>query len=185
MASIDVARESYGLFRDAGADHLTACAWLGNEDGETSFRIGVWGDHHTAFDPAQHHQLRRDQIALPPPKGCGINVLTASHADQIRAIIWEMSKGAYKHIWPELIAARTMRDKIAVFVSHFEQSGSQARDIARRTALGNYWLAQISDAAPMHVAELLDHDAVDGCACGIEHDTHTADHELPAPRGVA
>jgi hypothetical protein len=72
MASIDVATESYRLFREAGADHLSACAWLGNEDGETSFRIGVWGDNHTAFDPAQHHQARRDAIAKPPPKGAGL-----------------------------------------------------------------------------------------------------------------
>lgn len=174
MASFEVASESYHLFREAGADHLSACAWLGNEDGETSFRIGVWGDHHTAFDPAQHHQLRRDQIALSPPKGAGINVLTASHADQIRAIIWEMKESrVYRHVWPELLAAASMGDKIAVLLVHYEQAEPKRRaiDLARRTALGNYWLGKITD-----------HDAVDGCACGIEHDTHTADHELPAPR---
>lgn len=145
MAPYAVAEESYKLFREAGADHLTGNAWLGNEDGETSFRIGVWGDHGTAFDPAQHHKARRDAIALPPPKGAGIDVLTASHADQIRAIIWEMKEGGYRHVWPALLAAPDMRSKITVLVSKFEQSGSQLRDINRRTNLGNYWLERMPD----------------------------------------
>lgn len=170
----DVAAESYAYWRSVGLDHLTACAWLGNEDGETSFRLGVIGDHGTAFGPAQHHQARIDTIKQPPPKGCGIDIKTASHADQLKAIHWEVTEGAYRHVLPAVIAAPTMAAKIAVLVSRYEQSAQQDRDIRRRAALGNYW-----------AGEFADHDAIDGCACGIEHDGHTADHELLAPRGQA
>jgi hypothetical protein len=135
VSANEVALESYHLFRTAGADHLGAIAWLGNEDGETSFRIGVIGDHGEAFDPAQHHQARIDAIR----KGTGIDMKNAPHGEQIRGIIWEMQKGGYRHVWPALMAAPTLRDKITVLVQKFEQSGNQLRDINRRTALALYW----------------------------------------------
>jgi hypothetical protein len=135
VSANEVALESYHLFRAAGADHLTAIAWLGNEDGETSFRIGVIGDHGEAFDPAQHHQARIDAIR----KGTGIDMKTAPHSEQIRGILWEMQKGGYRHVWPSLTIAPTLKRQDNVLVRKFEQSGNQLRDINRRTALALYW----------------------------------------------
>jgi hypothetical protein len=63
----------------------------------------------------------------------------APHSEQIRGIIWEMQKGGYRHVWPALMEAPTLRDKITVLVRKFEQSGNQLRDINRRTALALYW----------------------------------------------
>lgn len=141
----DVAAESYAFWRSVGCDHMHAAAWCGNEDGETSFRLGVVGDHGEAFGPAQHHQARIDAIKLPPPKGIGIDIKTASHLDQLRAIHWEVTEGAYKRVWPAFMAAQTMEGMITVLVSRFERSASQDRDIRRRTALGNYWAKEFAE----------------------------------------
>jgi hypothetical protein len=40
-----------------------------------------------------------------------------------------------------------MVEAIAVLVRRFEQSGSQERDIRRRTNLGNYWLHEFAGLA--------------------------------------
>jgi hypothetical protein len=139
----DVARESYLFWREKGLDHLHACAWLGNEDGETSFRLGVVGDHGEAFGPAQHHLPRIKQIM----KGTGIDMKSASHFDQLRGIYWEVTEGPYKAVWPAFVATNSMVEAIAVLVRRFEQSGSQERDIRRRTNLGNYWLHEFAGLA--------------------------------------
>lgn len=141
MSSHDLALESYKMFREAGCNKLQACAWLGNEDGETSFRIGVVGDHGEAYGPAQHHQSRVDAIQ----KGTGIDMKNAPHAEQIEGVLWEMTKGGYRHVMPALQASQTMREAITVLVQRYEQSGNQLRDINRRTALGNYWMARMPE----------------------------------------
>jgi hypothetical protein len=141
LAPYEVAQESYAMFRQAGCNHLQACAWLGSEDGETSFRIGVVGDHGEAFGPAQHHQARIDAIK----KGTGIDMRSASHAEQIKGIIWEMTKGGYRHVWPALVSSTTMQEAVTVLVRKYEQSANQLRDISRRTNLGNYWLDRMPD----------------------------------------
>lgn len=146
MSSYDVALESYRLVREAGADHLSAISWVANEDRETSFRIGVVGDDGEAFDPAQHHIARINAIAKPPPKGFGVDLRSAPHDVQIKGIIWEMKEGGYKHVWPQLLAASTLREKATVLVQKYEQSGNQPRDINRQTALADYWMARIPDS---------------------------------------
>lgn len=76
----------------------------------------------------------------------GIDVWTASAANQCRAMIAEISEpwSAYRHVLPKLEAMEatgSLQGAITVLVHDYEQSGSQARDIARRTALANYWIA--------------------------------------------
>jgi hypothetical protein len=85
-------------------------------------------------------------MALPPPKGCGINVKEAwlskkpsAHLDCLKAAHWESTQGAYKRVSLQLIAAPEPKDKIAVLVRKYEQSAMQDRDITRRIALYNYW----------------------------------------------
>jgi hypothetical protein len=135
----DVARESYLFWREKGLDHLHACAWLGNEDGETSFGRRP-GDHGEAFGPAQHHMPRIKTIL----EATGIDMRTAPHFDQLRGIYWEVTEGPYKKVWPAFLATASMVEAIAVLVRRFEQSANQERDIRRRTNLGNYWLHEFA-----------------------------------------
>jgi hypothetical protein len=144
---IAVATESWKYWKGLGLDDIHAAAWLGNEDGETSFRPRVEGDDDKAFGPAQHHLARILAIREPPPAGCGIDIRTAPHLDQLEAIFWEASKGAYKHVWPKFLAASITLDAITVLVKDYERSGDQAHDIARRTHIANYWLKRFGSAA--------------------------------------
>jgi hypothetical protein len=146
MSTEDIAKESYMFWRSAGYTHEEAIAWLAMEAGETSFRIGVVGDHGEAYGPFQHHWARIHLMALSPPAGCGINIKDEwlsgrpdAHLRCLKAADWEISKGAYKRIKPQLQAAETPEEKVAVLVRKFEQSASQQRDIDRRMGLYNYW----------------------------------------------
>jgi hypothetical protein len=131
----DVAKESYTFWRSVGYSHEDALAWLAMEDGETSFRLGVVGDHGHAFGPFQHQRARIALMALPEPKGCGIDIREAwlskrptAHLECLKAAHWETTKGAYKRIGLQLIAAKEPEDKIALLVRKFEQSAMQDRD---------------------------------------------------------
>jgi hypothetical protein len=142
----DVAKESYMFWRSVGYSHEDALAWLAMEDGETSFRIGVVGDHGHAYGPFQHQKARMALIAEPPPRGCGIDIKEAwlsrrpsAHLECLKAAHWETTQGAYKRVGPLLSAAAEPEDKVAVLVRKFEQSAMQDRDIERRLNLYNYW----------------------------------------------
>jgi hypothetical protein len=130
-----IAAESWGFWRPLVRLPLHAWALLGSEEGETSMRPHVVGDHGEAFGIAQWHGARADAIL----KGCGIDVRTASHADQLRAQHWEMTEGSYRRVWPALMAAETLWSAVTVLVAKYEQSGSQARDIQRRVGLAEGW----------------------------------------------
>jgi hypothetical protein len=80
-------------------------------------------------------------------KGTGIDMKSASHFDQLRGIYWEVTEGPYKAVWPAFVATNSMVEAIAVLVRRFEQSGSQERDIRRRTNLGNYWANEFAGLA--------------------------------------
>lgn len=146
MATEDIAKESYLFWRSVGYNHEEAIAWLAMEAGETSFRQGVVGDHGHAFGPFQHQWARIHLMSLTPPAGCGINIKDwwlggkpEAHLMCLKATDWETSKGAYKRIKPQLQAAPTPEEKVALLVRKFEQSANQDRDVERRMALYNYW----------------------------------------------
>ena len=130
-----VARESFNFWSPLVRLPIHAHALLGNEDGETSFRPSVVGDHGEAFGPFQWHEARIEMIRA----GCGIDVRSASHLDQLRAAHWEMTEGAYRRVWPALMATTTLWSAVTVLVQKLEQSGSQARDIQRRVGFAEKW----------------------------------------------
>jgi hypothetical protein len=140
MTPHDLEVESYVFWRAHGCDHLHACAWLGNEAGETSFRTDrPVGDRSTggAYGPVQHHQARIDIIKA----ATGIDIKTAPHIDQLTGILWEVtSSKEYGKTYGRFLATKTMEDAISVLVRQVERSGNQERDIRRRTALGNFYM---------------------------------------------
>jgi hypothetical protein len=141
----DLEVESYVFWRAHGCDHLRASAWCGNEAGETSFRTDrPVGDRSTGggYGPAQHHPARIDIIK----KATGIDIKTASHLDQLRGILWEVTQSKeYGHVYEHFLKTKTMEDAIAVLVREFERSAIQDRDIRRRAALGNFYLEEFKN----------------------------------------
>jgi hypothetical protein len=135
-AEYAAAKESWAYWTSVGCDDLHAACLLGDEDGETSFRLGAVGDHDTAFGPFQHHLTRIVAI----DKGCGIDIRTAPHVKQLEAAHWEMTKGAYRKVWPLFTAATSIMNAIAVLVHDYEGSANQESDIMKRVDHASYWL---------------------------------------------
>jgi hypothetical protein len=119
-------------------------ALIGNEAGEASFLAHPVGDHGEAFGCFQWHLPR----ILDMVKGCGIDVRTASHGQQIAAAHWEMTKGSYRKVWPALMATTTVEEAVTVLVRDFERSANQARDIPRRVALAQTWRDLLTSGKP-------------------------------------
>ena len=138
------ARAMWGVYRTR-YDALTAAACLGCCDGETSFLVLARGDHGEACGAYQWHRPRRDLILAH----AGIDVWAAPAGDQARAFMAEISESwsAYRHVEATMTAAPTLEAKMRVLVSRFEQSGSQDRDVARRTPMAEFWLGQFKKAA--------------------------------------
>jgi hypothetical protein len=144
MSAHDVAKESYKFWRSVGYNHEQACAWLAMEDGETSFRLGVVGDHGKAFGPFQHQAPRINLIARLPPKGCGIDVRNpqCSHLEGLQAANWETSPGGpppFFRIRGQLLECKSGYEAVALLVNKFEMSAKRERDIERRKHLYDYW----------------------------------------------
>jgi hypothetical protein len=144
MNAHDVAKESYEFWRSVGYNHMQACAWLAMEDGETSFRLGVVGDHGKAFGPFQHQYPRISIIMQPPPKGCGIDVRdpNCTHIEALQAANWETSPGGpppFYSIRGLLSRTQTPIEAVALLVNKFEMSAHRERDINRRVHLYDYW----------------------------------------------
>src|SRR3954470_5100487 len=132
------ALETYRTLRGLGYTHAQSSAWVGNEKAETSFDPDAIGDHDQAFDPAQHHMDRIDHIR----EHTGIEMRTASHVDQWRAIDWECQYGiGYRHVKEHIQAQGDDVGKIIeVIVGEFEHSSNQPRDIRRRTKYAREFL---------------------------------------------
>lgn len=140
----EVAKESYHFWRSVGYNHVQAIAWLAMEDGETSFRLGVVGDHGKAFGPFQHQGPRISVIAQAPPKGCGIDVRlpACTHRAGLEAANWETSPGGpppFYRVRKALLACTTPKDAVSLLVNKFEMSAQRQRDIDRRLHLYDYW----------------------------------------------
>lgn len=115
-------------------------ALLGNADGECSFIIAARGDRGEAGGISQWHGARQGLIK----KNTGIDVWTASAEDQARAVVAEVTQkwSWYHHVDIALRRASGLEAKVAVLVHLYEQSGSPARDIDRRTSMAAYWASQ-------------------------------------------
>jgi hypothetical protein len=143
------ALETYSTMRSLGYNHEAGSSWVGNEFAETSFDPNAEGDAHQAHGPGQHHDARINVIKQPPPNGAGIDLLTASHIDQLRAIDWEIQHApGYRHVKQHIMDAGTDIHKIvSILVNEFEQSKMRARDIERRTRYSIRYAEQYAQIA--------------------------------------
>lgn len=135
------AKAMWDVFKAAGYNDDTCAALLGCIDGETSLLLAGRGDHDQAGGCCQWHVERKNMILA----GTKIDVWRdLDPVAQARAVIAEMTQkwSWYHHVDKVLRAAPTIRAKIMVLVSQLEQSGSQQRDIDRRTPMAIYWRTQ-------------------------------------------
>lgn len=133
------AKTIWNFWLSKGCTDTQAAALVANVDGECSLEIGPIGDRGEAFGISQWHEERIKEIK----KGTGIDIKTASLEQQLEAMYYEMTKGVYKSVWPRFISTNNIENAIAVLVKYYEQSGSQSRDVVRRTTLANYWMNQL------------------------------------------
>ncbi|WP_367159908.1 phage tail tip lysozyme [Kozakia baliensis] len=85
----DRVAQALAYFQSQGYSRTAALGIIGNLDQESGLSGGRIGDGGKAFGVAQWHQDRVDDIK----KRFGIDVRTASYADQLRAVALEMQSG--------------------------------------------------------------------------------------------
>lgn len=142
LAQVATAKESWDFWRALVDDDMHAAAWVGNEDGECSFRPRP-GDHGQAAGIFQWWSPRRKIIE----HATGIDVATASHIDQLKGAHWEATESkVYKHVWPHFISAMSLVEAVTVLVEEYEQSANPHTDINRRVAYANYWMNEFWQA---------------------------------------
>lgn len=80
-------KESYDFWISQGYSPAQAAALVANERRESGGDPNARGDDGLAFGSFQWHQARRSKIYA----GTGIDVASASHADQLKAAAWELN----------------------------------------------------------------------------------------------
>ncbi len=106
-----------------------AYGFLGNEQCEDSFNGKLRGDKDTAGGEEQWHGDRQ-QVIL---KGCGIDVWTASHADQLKAALWELQNIETAAL-AKIIASTTVTDAATAICEYLERAGEPGAIEERSTA---------------------------------------------------
>lgn len=153
-AQLARARESRDFWRAKKAPEMQVFALLGCEAGETGF---IWktdsdgkeytppGDHGQAKGSFQWWPARGDKIKAE----CGCDVRNGTHFDCLNGAYAEMTAlwSAYRHVWRDLMAAKTAWACEAELVKFYEQSRNQGPDTIKRVALAAYLQHEIGGAA--------------------------------------
>jgi hypothetical protein len=143
-AQIQEAFDDIRFWLSKGAPIWVAAACAGSHDGEDSFNETLRGDNKSAGGMSQWHAARQQAILM----NTGIDVWTEPVEKQREAMYAEISEpwSAYRHVWSALMATSDIVGAVTILVEKYEQSSSQARDIARRTDLANDWLTKFQGA---------------------------------------
>lgn len=137
------AQESYAFWRGKGLSHEQAVGMVANERAESRHNPGARGDGGLAHGLYQHHPDRRAAILA----GSGIDISTATAAQQREAAFWEMTKGAEKKAWAALKQAQSAGEAAAVVSRLYERPLAQDAEASKRAAIAN-GLANILKLAP-------------------------------------
>jgi hypothetical protein len=141
MAPHEVALESFNYWTNLSKirkyKRTSALGMMTMEEGETSFQLGVVGDHGHAWGPFQHQKVRRQQILIKT----GIDVATAGHPDALAGADYEINKiPPYRHVADDIEAMNDPNDIVPYLVRKFEQSENPGnRDVRRRLAYWVFW----------------------------------------------
>jgi hypothetical protein len=141
MAPHEVALESFRYWTELSKfrkyKRSSALGMMAMEDGETSFRLGVVGDHGHAWGPFQHQAGRRAEIL----RQTNIDVATAPHLMALEGADFEINKiPPYRHIAEGIEALDDPEAIVTMLVTKFEQSQNPGnRDVRRRVAEYTFW----------------------------------------------
>lgn len=130
-------QESLDFWISQGYTPAQAAGIVANEQSESGFDPAARGDGGTAFGSFQWHQARRRKIY----QATGIDVASASHADQLRAANWELNDSG---LAAQLKQAASARDAGALFSSQFERPANGAIEAIRRGQLATSIAGQSS-----------------------------------------
>ena len=148
MAPHEVALESFRYWTELSTfrkyKRPSALGMMSMEDGETSFRLGVVGDHGHAWGPFQHQGGRRAEIL----RQTGIDVATAPHLKALEGADFEINKiPPYRKIAEQLEALTDPEEIVRLLVTKFEQAANPGdRDVHRRVNLYNFWDGELQKA---------------------------------------
>ncbi len=139
------ARESFEFWKSKGLTPEQAAGLVGMEQGESGFNPRSIGDHGQAHGAFQWHADRRADIRA----GAGIDVDTATHAQQLEAAYYEFQHKEAA-AWAAIKKSRTASDAARAGVYHFERPGDKEGQSIVRGGMGEGWLKRFNgqDASP-------------------------------------
>ena len=133
-----IEKKIWDFWKSKGASDWVAAAWLGNTEGEDSFELTAIGDGGKAYGTSQWHWVPRGENILA---AIGVDIRRCDLDGQLNAAWWEINHAnGYSHVWKLLQSTKTVDTAVATIVHFYEQSGSQKRDIVKRSDYANYWL---------------------------------------------
>ncbi len=139
------ARESFEFWKSKGLTPEQAAGLVGMEQGESQFNPRAVGDNGQAHGAFQWHADRRADIRA----GAGIDVDTATHAQQLEAAYYEFQHKEAA-AWAAIKKSRTASDAARAGVYHFERPGDKEGQSIVRGGMGEGWLKRFNgqDASP-------------------------------------
>ncbi|NTG00111.1 hypothetical protein G6L30_08255 [Agrobacterium rhizogenes] len=143
------AAETYQMLRNSGLSREATLGVMANEQAESNFNPNSTGDGGQAKGSFQWHPDRQAAIY----KGTGIDVTdpNTSHADHVRAMLWEMQHsndaGARK-AWTLLKTAQTPAEAAAIVTQFYERPADVPGQSRARGTMANTWATRIPADKP-------------------------------------
>ncbi|KPH79320.1 phage tail tip lysozyme [Bosea vaviloviae] len=127
------AQEAYAFWRSKGLTHEQATGVVANEQAESNHNPNARGDGGKAHGLYQHWPDRRANILA----GAGIDMSTATAAQQREGAHWEMTKGKERAAWEALKRAETAGEAAAVISLQYERPQAKAAEAEKRAGIAN------------------------------------------------
>lgn len=139
------AHEAYDFWTGKGFSPAGAASMVAMEQGESGFNPGARGDGGSAHGLFQHHADRRARILA----ATGIDMSTASAADQREGLYQEMARGLDRQSGMVFNGIRTASNVglgVAAGVNGVERPADRAGETAKRSAIAQDWLNRLGGA---------------------------------------
>lgn len=127
------AQESYEFWRGKGLSHEQSVGMVANERAESRHNPNARGDGGRAHGLYQHHPDRRAAILA----GTGIDMSTATAAQQREGAYWEMTKGAEQKAWAALKRAESAGEAAAIVSKLYERPLDRDGEAQKRAGIAN------------------------------------------------
>ena len=166
---VSAARESWDFWKSKGLSDAAVAGLLGMEQGENNFKAHGYGDNGAAYGTMMWRAPRRKQIK----EGMGLDVIGATHLQQLEAAHWEMTQGPdtqARRAWKMLQDPNlTPGQAAAIGVDWYERPQDRILNKRVRGGYANSWYNKFGGAGqrPVGQATNLSDEAV--IAADTEH----------------